>query len=156
MRLRLPFSKLSSEALQNLLRMDDEGIEEKPSKVDLSSVVGFSIQMKTGLAQVLMAGTDPEDDSQDAQDATDATKLCLYNFEELPGGWVFGKLKHEINGTVVDNPEYIALRHSAVDHLPLTNENYVDAQMDWIAELVFSDFEEKYGDQQTEEFDDGE
>lgn len=149
--------KAAERGYVNLVEISGDEIEEEPSKVTLDKAIGFSIQLKSGLAQILFQGADPEDDSQDAADATEETKLCLYNMAEIAGGWVVGKLKRQLNGVQVDNPDYIILRSSKFDSLPMTNENFVDANMDWITETIFSDYEDAHGvDEETEEFDDGE
>lgn len=136
----------------NLRSINDEGdMDEEAQKVDLSNVIGLSIQTESGLAQVIRSGK-----GEDGDDDQDNATFVLFNFEELENGWVIGKLKKQVNDVVVDKPEYVIFKKNRLEFVQPSTDAYIDANMDWLVEMIVSDFEDMYPEQDTEEFDDGE
>ena len=74
----------------------------------------------------------------------------------MENGWVIGKLKKQVNDVVVDKPEYVIFKKNRLEFVQPSTDAYIDANMDWLVEMIVSDFEDMYPEQDTEEFDDGE
>ena len=130
-------------------RISEEGdMEEEQSKVSLAKAHAIVIYVDEEYFKVIDAGKTSEEEEEEQF-------FHLVDTVELEG-WIIGKSFKKINGIKVDSDELIAVRKSDASEVPMTADNYIEANLAWIFDRLLEDFEEKYGEgDDEEEIDDG-
>ena len=134
---------------------EDGDTMEEPSMVSLKNIVGFSIQIGSGVTQIMHAGKDPEDDSESGSEDREKP---IYAFcrSETYNGWVIGKMTKTINSVEVSRPDYVVLKQEFFNVVENSVDNYITASLDWAIEAIMEDFSDMFPSAGQEEFDDGE
>lgn len=143
---------LDKNAIQLRLIDEDGDEEEESSSVSLNNVVMVSFTANSDNVKLYTKADVPEDERSEV--------TVLLSSPTAHGDWTTGLIQKRLNNAVVDSTEYVAVRSEAVNELPVTADNFIDAQMDWVFELLMGDHIERFGedddaDGEDDEYDDG-
>ena len=142
---------LKAGSITGTLITDDGDTDEEESTVDIKDALG--IVLCVGEEYFKVVKHDPKVDSEEEEEQV----IHLVDVIE-EGGWIIGKSYKRLNSAKVNSDEYVALKSSEVQQLPLNTDNYIEAHMSWIFDQLMSDFDERYGETEVdedEEIDDG-
>lgn len=133
---------------------EDGDVVEESSMISLKNLVGFTIQLSSGVTQIMQAGVDP--DETDTSEEDEEKPMFAFVRSENYNGWTIGKMKKSLNNVEISKADYVVVRSEFAKVVENTTDNYITASLDWIIETVIEDFEDMFPDSDTEEFDDGE
>ena len=134
---------------------EDGDTMEEASMVSLKNLVGFSVQLGSGVTQLMHAGKDPDEDDSEP-DSEREKPIYAFCRSEIYNGWIIGKLAKTINSVEVSRPDYVVVKKEFAKVVENSVDNYITASLDWVIEAIMEDFSEMFPDADQEEFDDGE
>lgn len=146
---------LSRGKIRMRLISESEGDEEEDySNLSLDKTILVSLGLTTDAVKVINTANVPDEEDRIE------TKMFLTSIYEYES-WYIGRIIKKINNTICDSAEVVAVRKFSVKELEPTPDNFMDAQMDWVFELLIGDHAELFGDafadaeEDDEDYDDG-
>jgi hypothetical protein len=142
---------IKSGTLTGTLINEEGDTDETESAVDVSKA--HAIILCAGEEYFKVLKHSPQMDSEEDEEQT----IHLIDVHE-EGDWLLGKSLKRLNAVKVNSDEYVAIKKSEVEVLPINADNYIDSHMSWIFDQLLTDFEDRYGnnaDAEDVEVDDG-
>lgn len=147
--------KLLSKGNFEATSFDDEGdLTEsyETKRITDSTIVVFLDVGSNGISLM------EKDSSIDSDEDDEGAVFYITDTQEI-NGWLLGKATKKLNSVKLDGDQVVAIRVGSFDELPFNSDTYMDANLNWIFEMLVSDYDFRYGedinDENDEEIDDG-